>query len=80
MRNTVAAFGNKVFGGSVFNPINGSITGVGGTYEKKVEGQKINKSNNLINEIKNLQLENKPGCRFYVLKNVKTPENNFLDI
>jgi hypothetical protein len=34
LRNTVAAFGSKVFGGSVFNPIKGSTTGVGGMKEK----------------------------------------------
>lgn len=49
LRNVVAAFGSNVFGGSVFNPIKHSNTGLGGTKEKPEEvGKKILKSNNLV--------------------------------
>ena len=49
--------------------------------ESKAEvGKKILKSNNLVNEIKDLKIEHNSGCRFYLLKNIRTPENNFLDI
>jgi hypothetical protein len=40
LRNTVAAFGSNVFGGSVFNPIRASNTGLGGMKEKQVEVSK----------------------------------------
>ena len=39
------AWTNKVFGGSVLNPIRAAITGVGGLKERRPDGKKIEKKN-----------------------------------
>ena len=79
LKNIINAFGSNVFGGSVFNPIRAASTGLGGMREKGSE-RKIQKSNNLVTAIRNMDLSAAKSCRFYILKNIKTPENNFIDI
>ena len=37
-----------MFGGSVFTPIRGALTGLGGLRERRVDGRKIEKKNYLL--------------------------------
>lgn len=51
LKNLIYAWRSPVFGGNVFTPIYGSQTGIGGLKEKRADGRKIEKGNNLMNEI-----------------------------
>ena len=47
--------------------------------KEKGSEKKISKGNNLVSTIRKMDLDSKTA-RFYTLKNIKTIENNFLDI
>ena len=75
------AFNSPVFGGSIFNPIKSSATGLGGMKERTKNGNgRIEKKNNLLHMINSQEVNSAKGGRFYVLKNIKTSEAKFLDI
>lgn len=80
LTNLEGAWANEVFGNSVFLPIKGANTGLGGTMEKRPDGKKIAKANNLRKQIYDIPMDHKSGGGFYVLRNVKTTSNTFLDI
>lgn len=67
------AFNSPVFGGSIFNPIRSSATGLGGMKERSKDG-KIEKKNNLVQLINEAEINSARGGRFYVLKNISTTE------
>lgn len=74
------AWNNKVFGGSVMNPVRAAITGLGGLRERRPDGKKIEKKNMLRKLIEEADVDTYHGGGFYNLKNVQTSSNTFLDI
>jgi hypothetical protein len=75
-----AAWNNKVFGGSVFKPGRAAITGLGGLRERRPDGKKIEKKNQLRKMIEESPVDPFQGGGFYTLRNVRASNNTFLDI
>ena len=61
-------------------PIGASITGLGGLRERRTDGKKIEKLNQLKKLVEEADIDLNYGGGFYSLKNVKTSSNTFLDI
>ena len=70
-----AAFASAVFGGSIFDGIKGATAGQGdGTKEKRHDGKKVHKRNNLRQDI--LQATGE----LHIFKNVIKNQNTYCDI
>ena len=80
MKNIEGAWNNEVFGGLVFNPIKAACSGIGGLREKRRDGKKVEKTNSLRNSIQSMPMNFNQGAGYYVLKNIRTNQNTFLDI
>ena len=62
------------------NPIGASITGLGGLRERRTDGKKIEKKNQLRRLVGEADIDPTHGGGYYTLKNVQTSSNTFLDI
>jgi len=67
-----------VFGQSIFRPLQGAITGIGGLKERRADGKRIEKANGLLTKITACKMEE--GAGFFNLRNIKTSHDTFLDI
>ena len=75
-----AALQSPVFGGSIFSPIKGARSGIGGLQERRHDGKKIDKRNSLRQIIASMNIETHKGGGFYTLRNIKASKDTFLDI
>ena len=67
-KKIMQAYKSTVFGGDIFQPIKGSVSGTGGLKETRNDGRKINRTNNLFSNIEHLEISKFGG--FYFFENV----------
>ena len=80
VKTLYTAWDSPVFGGSIFNPIRGARSGIGGLQERRLDGKKIMKKNALGQIICDMDIEAHKGAGFYTLCNIKASKDAFLDI